>query len=123
MVKLVTRFQHCGSLGAVVGGTGELEELKTIVEYFASTLDYLPPLLIPGVGTQGGQADEVIEAIISILYKLDWSPLKIRRELDNVLINSSSKINYARDPKRAAEELVDSIRIKIDKYHLTINGD
>ena len=123
MVKLITQFQHCGSLGAVVGGTGELEELKTIVEYFASTLDYLPPLLIPGVGTQGGQADEVIEAIISILYKLDWSPLKIRRELDNVLINSSSKINYARDPKRAAEELVDSIRIKIDKYHLTINGD
>ena len=69
---------HENGTGAVVGATN-LEELEKISSFFDGRKEI--PLLIPGVGAQGGSAKEV-----SKVLKGD---LRIHR------INSSSGINYA----------------------------
>jgi orotidine-5'-phosphate decarboxylase len=77
----LTEWQKDGT-GAVIGATYplELEELST---FFVSSGKKIP-LLIPGVGSQGGSAKDVAE----ILRKTN-NPLYLHR------INSSSEINYA----------------------------
>ena len=119
MVDKIVEWQFAGSVGAVVGGTpnkeGKLEELENIVETFAVKLDYLPPILIPGVGTQGGSATDVMSAIITVLQKLGWDSKKIRENLTQISINSASAINYSPRPKEAALDLVKEIQAVKDK--------
>ncbi|MBS3122451.1 orotidine-5'-phosphate decarboxylase [Candidatus Woesearchaeota archaeon] len=67
---------------AVVGATS-LQELEQISRYFVESGKEIP-LLIPGVGAQGGSAKEVIQTL-----KRAGCDLSIHR------INSSSGINYA----------------------------
>ncbi|HBD94784.1 MAG: orotidine 5'-phosphate decarboxylase [Spirochaetes bacterium GWF1_31_7] len=69
------------SVGAVAGAT-QLNELEMISKYFSE--NNCPPLLIPGVGKQGGNFEEVIKTLRSVDY-----------DLSRVFINSSSKILYA----------------------------
>jgi orotidine-5'-phosphate decarboxylase len=73
--------KYSSGIGAVLGAT-HLEELKKIARLF-SVNDY-PPLLIPGIGKQGGDLKEVMSALKEIDYPLH-----------KVFINSSTKINYA----------------------------
>jgi len=72
---------HMPGLGAVVGATYP-RELSQILDIFSSSGKDIP-LLIPGVGTQGGSASE----ITTILRK--YGDIRLHR------INSSSGINYA----------------------------
>lgn len=98
-----------GNVGAVVGATS-LNELEQISAYYASTNKKVP-LLIPGVGSQGGSAKEVTE----ILKKTN-NELAIQR------INSSSEINYAYQKQetddfagaavKAIKQLNDEIKFK-----------
>ncbi len=78
--RKIIEWHHPG-MGAVVGATYP-EELKRIAGLFSSSGKDIP-LLIPGVGKQGGSAKEVVEILKAL------SDLKIHR------INSSSAINYA----------------------------
>lgn len=114
MAQRLVDWQFAGTVGAVIGGTrskdGTLKELEEIVAYLGSRLDYLPPLLIPGVGTQGGSAREVIQAICKVCKGLGWEEAKIRKELTKVSINSSSAIDYSPRPSAAAKALADEIR-------------
>ena len=71
-----------GNVGAVVGATS-MNELEAIAKVFVESKKQIP-LLIPGVGAQGGSATEVVKALKKVGYNL-----KIVR------INSSSGINYA----------------------------
>ncbi len=71
--------QKRGRVGAVVGATN-LDELKAIAEFYRKER---VPLLIPGVGSQGGSASEVI----AILRRIDY-PLELVR------INSSSALTH-----------------------------
>ena len=68
-----------GRVGAVVGATN-LGELRAIAEFYR---DERVPLLIPGVGSQGGSASEVIAILSSIGYPLEL-----------VRINSSSGLTH-----------------------------
>ncbi len=73
---------HKPGVGAVVGAT-YLDELEEISRFFVDSRKEVP-LLIPGVGSQGGSATEVVEAL--------------RKTKNDILIhriNSSSGINYA----------------------------
>ncbi len=72
---------HAEGVGAVVGATNTAE-LKEVAEFFGRSGKSIP-LLIPGVGAQGGIAKEVAD----ILRKI--GDLKMHR------INSSSGISYA----------------------------
>ncbi len=71
--------QKSGSVGAVVGATN-LAELLDIATFYH---DQAVPLLIPGVGSQGGSAKEVME----ILKKAGY-PIELAR------INSSSGLTH-----------------------------
>ncbi|MFA5447442.1 MAG: orotidine-5'-phosphate decarboxylase [Sphaerochaeta sp.] len=68
-----------GNVGAVVGATN-LQELKEIVTYYR---DESVPLLIPGVGSQGGSASDVLAILSEIGYPLEL-----------VRINSSSGLTH-----------------------------
>lgn len=76
-----------GNLGAVVGATS-LSELELICGFFAKQSVGVP-LLIPGVGSQGGSASETL----GILRKQNFP-------LETVLINSSSGILFAHQTHR-----------------------
>ncbi|MDP6923330.1 MAG: orotidine-5'-phosphate decarboxylase [Candidatus Scalindua sp.] len=73
---------HKPGVGAVVGAT-YLDELEEISRFFVDSKKEVP-LLIPGVGSQGGSAGEVVEVL-----RKTKSDILIHR------INSSSGINYA----------------------------
>ena len=73
---------HCNGIGAVVGATYP-QELEQISEFFVKNGKEVP-LLIPGVGSQGGSASDVVNAL-----KKTNNKLALHR------INSSSGINFA----------------------------
>jgi orotidine 5''-phosphate decarboxylase, subfamily 2 len=83
--------QHKG-IGAVVGATN-MAELKDIAAYYS---DKEVPLLIPGVGSQGGSAPEVIGALKEIGY-----PIELAR------INSSSGLTHPWKKGPAPEDWLD----------------
>jgi orotidine-5'-phosphate decarboxylase len=92
---------HKPGVGAVVGAT-YLEELEEISRFFVESKKEVP-LLIPGVGSQGGSAGEVVEVL-----KKTNNDILIHR------INSSSGINYAYIKKGTsdyAKAAVDALEI------------
>ena len=80
----IVEWNSSGNVGAVVGATS-IAELESIASFFARQKN--PPLLlIPGVGSQGGSASEVMVALRKNKYPLT-----------RVLINSSSAVLYAHE--------------------------
>ena len=78
--KKIVEWHHPG-VGAVVGATYP-EDLKIIAEIFINS-GFKIPLLIPGVGSQGGDIERIINTLAI------YPDIRIHR------INSSSAINYA----------------------------
>lgn len=81
---------HKPGVGAVVGAT-YLDELEEISRFFVDSKKEVS-LLIPGVGSQGGSAGEVVEVL--------------RKTKNDILIhriNSSSGINYAYIEKNTSD--------------------
>ncbi|MBI2144516.1 orotidine-5'-phosphate decarboxylase [Candidatus Woesearchaeota archaeon] len=97
---------HKDGVGAVVGATNTTE-LERIAKFFAASGKRMP-LLIPGVGSQGGSAKDVA----AVLRKIYGNTMMHR-------INSSSAISYAyektgsSDYVGAAEKAVDGLNSEI----------
>jgi orotidine-5'-phosphate decarboxylase len=99
VAEKVNEWNKHGNLGLVVGATYP-QELKTIRERYPQM-----PLLIPGVGTQGGELSETVR------YGTD-----VKRE--RTVINSSRQILYAgkgKDFASAARKAAMDIRNKINE--------
>lgn len=79
--------EYSNGIGAVVGATN-LKEFEDLAAFYA---DKRVPLLIPGVGSQGGSAPEVI----AIMKKVGY-PLELCR------INSSSALSHPWAKKKEA---------------------
>jgi len=79
---------NANGVGAVVGATS-MPELEKIAHYFAKQKNKVP-LLIPGVGAQGGSAKEVVAVLKNAGY-----------DMGCVRINSSSGINYAYEEEKS----------------------
>lgn len=79
--------EYSSGIGAVVGATN-LKEFEDLAAFYA---DKRVPLLIPGVGSQGGSAPEVI----AIMKKVGY-PLELCR------INSSSALSHPWAKKKEA---------------------
>ncbi len=79
-------------IGAVVGATS-MKELSDIAKYYS---DKKIPLLIPGVGSQGGSAQEVIASLNEAKY-----PLYLAR------INSSSGLTHPWKKGHAPDDWLD----------------
>jgi len=80
--KIAEWNKECSGVGAVVGATS-LDELEKIASFYVS-MNANVPLLIPGVGAQGGSAEKTVATLKKANY-----PLYLTR------INSSSGINFA----------------------------
>ena len=91
--------QHSG-IGAVVGATN-LKELKDVAAFYA---DKQIPMLIPGVGSQGGTAPEVMQVLQSTHY-----PLELAR------INSSSGLTHPWKKAPAPEDYLDRVMTNLEK--------
>jgi len=82
--KLLSWASNCkGNLGSIVGATS-LPELGQILGTFKKNPSIEIPLLIPGVGAQGGSASDTAEILKNAGYSLAI-----------VRISSSSGLNYA----------------------------
>ena len=95
--------KYSSGIGAVAGAT-HLEELKQIAIIFSQN-DF-PPILIPGVGTQGGDFNQVVGALRDLGYPMH-----------KVFINSSSKITYGYQEHKNMSYL-DAINTEINKNKL-----
>ena len=92
---------HEEGLGAVAGAV-DLKELERISSFFEN---YEIPLLIPGVGAQGGSAKKTAEVL--------KGNIRIHR------INSSSAINYAYE-KTNSKDYADAASKEIEKLNSEI---
>ena len=92
-----------GGIGAVVGATN-LKEFEDLAAFYSKKEI---PLLIPGVGSQGGSAEEVI----SIMKRVGY-PLHLAR------INSSSALTHpwAKKKEKAPENWKDVCMSAIEKF-------
>jgi orotidine-5'-phosphate decarboxylase len=96
----VNEWNTHGNLGLVVGATYP-EELKLIRERYPEM-----PLLIPGVGAQGGELEQVVK------YGAD-------KKGERTIINSSRQILYASkgdDFAEAARQAARELKDKINAY-------
>ena len=87
--QIISYNSDSGSIGAVVGATN-MDELKDIASMYAK---HSVPLLIPGVGSQGGSAPSVMAALREVGY-----PVKLAR------INSSSALTHPWKKGEAPED-------------------
>jgi len=95
-----SQWNRYGNIGLVIGATYP-QELKTIRESYPDM-----PLLIPGIGTQGGDLEK------AVLYGVDANGEK-------AIINSSRQIIFAapdKDFARAARKATIELRDKINYY-------
>ncbi len=95
-----------GNIGLVVGAT-YLEELRLIRN---SHLDM--PLLIPGIGAQGGDLASVVR-------------YGVNAQGEKIIINSSRQIIYAskgKDFAQAARRVASSLREQINNYRATLTS-
>jgi orotidine-5'-phosphate decarboxylase len=95
--------KYCEGIGAVAGATHP-DELKKIASYFCD--NNCPPLLIPGVGVQGGDLQTVIKILTGMNYPLH-----------KIFVNSSSKIIFAHNEHKELNYL-DAIEIEIKKMQI-----
>lgn len=88
-----------------------MEKLKLIASFFKDSRKEVP-LLIPGVGVQGGSAEEVV----SVLKKVDY-------DLRIVRINLSNGLNYAYEKtEEGFEELFECFeKIKFGNMGIYLN--
>ncbi len=99
---------HKPGVGAVVGAINTAE-LEKIAKFFAASGKKVP-LLIPGVGSQGGSA-----AAVAAVLRKTYADISIHR------LNSSSGISYAyeesggKDYANAASKAVDKLNREIGK--------
>lgn len=106
--QIASYAQNHPGTGAVAGATG-MEELKVIAKIYASAGEV--PLLIPGVGSQGGSAGEVI-----LVLKDAGFDLRLIR------INSSSALTHpwkkSAPPKNYLEVCLSNIKALLDETRI-----
>ncbi len=99
--QIIAYNEKRGNVGAVVGATN-LTELKAIAKQYASESI---PLLIPGVGSQGGSASEVMAILREVGY-----PLSLVR------INSSSALTHPWKKGEAPEDWLDQCELSLRTF-------
>ena len=97
VAEKVSQWNAYGNLGLVVGATYP-EELKSIRQRFPDM-----PLLIPGVGAQGGELSKVVS------YGVDTGRQRTIINSSRQILYASKEKDFARAARRVAKELRDQI--------------
>ncbi len=95
--QVATQWNGNGNLGLVVGATypGELAEVRRIVGDL--------PLLIPGIGAQGGDLEATVKA------GMDSNRQGMIINSSRGIIFASSGLDYAKDARRATSDITEQI--------------
>lgn len=93
--------EHQG-IGAVVGATN-MKELEDIASYYAGKTI---PMLIPGVGSQGGSAPDVIAALNRSNYELDLARINSSSGLTHPWKKEPAPETYLEDSLAAIHKLI-----------------
>jgi orotidine-5'-phosphate decarboxylase len=97
VAEKVSQWNTYGNLGLVVGATYP-EELKLIRQRFPDM-----PLLIPGIGAQGGELSQVVS------YGVDAGRQRTIINSSRQILYTSKKPDFAQAARRTAAELRDQI--------------
>jgi orotidine-5'-phosphate decarboxylase len=97
VAEKVAAANQAGNLGLVVGATYP-EELKTIRQRYPEL-----PLLIPGVGAQGGDLEQVVR------YGADAGRCRTIINSSRQVLYASSGRDFAQAARRVAQETRDAI--------------
>lgn len=105
VAEVISRWsvEHPG-VGAVVGATNP-QELEDIARFYADS-EAAVPLLIPGVGSQGGSAKEVLGRLEAADY-----------DLSLVRINSSSGITHPWKGNTAPEDWPEAVTMNLKRLN------
>lgn len=99
-----------GNVGAVVGATN-LPELEAIARHFVASGKTIP-LLIPGVGKQGGSAKEVANILRATGYDLEVVRINQSGDLNYAWEKEGRPLEFAQASVRALKRLNDEIEYK-----------
>ena len=108
IAEIFVGFDVGNQIGLVVGGNC-IDELQTIHRRFPST-----PLLLPGIGSQGGKIEEVTSIIDN--YEESIEAKNLIEEHNNNLINVSRSVIYAstgKDWKEAARKKAKTFNLNL----------
>ncbi len=98
--------EHEG-IGAVVGATS-MKELEEIASYYS---DKYIPMLIPGVGSQGGSAPEVLAALKRAGYKSELARINSSSGLTHPWKKGPAPDTYIEDAMAAIKKLLEEASI------------
>jgi orotidine-5'-phosphate decarboxylase len=97
LTKIVEWIKLGYEINIVLGATVEEEIFKEIISYLYINLDYyLPKILIPGIGTQGGNIKNILEIVVSVT-KGEY--------LKNLIFSNSSQIMKSTKPLEEIEKM------------------
>ena len=99
---------YAPGIGAVVGAT-ELSELERIARFFKKADDREIPLLIPGVGAQGGSAKEVADVLRGVGYDLRICRINSSSGIAEAWKKEEKPDDYAGAAVRAIQKLNEEI--------------
>ncbi len=105
--KIVEWSRDHKGIGAVVGATN-MAELEDIASYYSSE-DI--PMLIPGVGSQGGSAPEVIHALKKTGYPLELARINSSSGLTHPWKKGPAPDTYLEDAMAAIKKLLEEAAI------------
>lgn len=105
--KIIEWNKEHNGIGAVVGATN-INELKKIVKIFSKNQI---PLLIPGVGSQGGSASDVINALNGTSYNLSLVRINSSSGLTHPWKKSPVPENYLSLAVKNIEKLINEAKI------------
>lgn len=108
-----------GNVGAVIGATSP-EELEQVSAYFVAT-GQLVPLLIPGVGRQGGEAWQVTEKLIKTNNQISVHRINISRDLNYAYERlKMPPLKFAEAAAKALKTFNEEIRGTMIKYGVSL---
>lgn len=94
-------------IGAVIScSDARYLELDAIITSFATTLSYLPVILLTDIETSDSSTSEVLKSIIFTLNKCNWTNDKIRSELRKLLVTCNCCL--ISDQLREIRETIDT---------------
>lgn len=106
-----------GNIGAVVGATKLNQDDEFIMELLKLFSGAAIPLLFPGVGSQGGQAQDVIKALKAVNYPLELA----RITSSSGIMYPQNKINFE-EPQTATgsiNQCVSAAKKFIEECHIS----
>jgi orotidine-5'-phosphate decarboxylase len=89
--KIVRWIKQGNEINLVIGATIDEDLFRETIEYFYYRLKFLPLILIPGIGKQGGDPKKIIKIVSGVVGE-------DKEQLKNLIFSNSSQIWHSDNP-------------------------